>query len=308
MIETRASNSFAEESGHAPCSPVTASAPRESSARRESVWIWLNLVCLDAPIVAVSWQWLLARSAGGSIAPGGAAALFLTAWLIYLADRLGDSLSVHPAAPTSLRQQFCRRHRSGWIATTIMLTAADIFVICTRLDANSLIAGAQVGACAIIYLLVNQARPSLWRILPVKEISIGFLFAAGTTTALAPGLTRQFLPAWFLFACLCALNCISIAVWERELDAAQERVSIATALSAIGRYLLPALCLLTLTSVALCVMVSNGRNVYACIAASAVLLGSVHAFGRTILPDTRTALADLVLLSPLVLLLAKVFG
>ncbi len=25
-------------------------------------WLWLNLVCLDAPIVAITWQWLFARA------------------------------------------------------------------------------------------------------------------------------------------------------------------------------------------------------------------------------------------------------
>jgi hypothetical protein len=37
------------------------------------------------------------------------------------------------------------------------------------------------------------------------------------------------LDAWVLFACVCALNCISIAAWERYLDIAQQRISIATA-------------------------------------------------------------------------------
>ena len=29
--------------------------------------VWLNLLCLDAPIVAVSWQWLFAHTFGAQL-------------------------------------------------------------------------------------------------------------------------------------------------------------------------------------------------------------------------------------------------
>ncbi len=263
---------------------------------------WLNLLCLDAPLVAVSWQWLFARSFGIPLRSGAMWALLLTAWLIYLADRFGDSRSVDLAAPTSLRQRFCLRHRARWIAAVLFIGAADLFVICNWLDARQFIGGTAVGICAFAYLIVNQVVSSLWRVLPVKEISIGFLFAAGTTVAAGDSLTSAIAPACFLFACLCSLNCICIAVWERDLDMTQGRISIATAFPKIDGYVLPMLLSLMVASAALAAATPTTRSAYICITASASLLAVVHFVRNAIDPDTRTALADLVLLTPLIAL------
>src|SRR3954447_10807188 len=104
MIETPASKSFARD--------VTADAPEKREPQRAFVTplVWLNLVCLDAPLVAITWQLLFAKSFGIAVANGDTLALFLTAWLIYLADRLGDSMSLGAGGVMSLRQRFCRRH------------------------------------------------------------------------------------------------------------------------------------------------------------------------------------------------------
>lgn len=275
------------------------SAREDASTQRGgySVFTWLNLVCLDAPIVAVSWAWLFAQTSGAPFTWGRAAALFLTAWMIYLADRFGDGLTVTSHVATSARQRFCLRHRRGWILTMLLVAAVDVCVICTRLDPGELRLGFAVGVCAAVYLMVNQMTPSLWRVLPIKEVSIGFLFAAGTTVASAARLTSAMLPASLLFATLCAMNCICIAVWERGLDAAQHRLSIATAFPQVGRLMLPSLALLCLTSA-----MFAGQPLFLCLAGSAGLLALLHLSGERIAPDSRTALADLVLLSPLLVL------
>ena len=78
----------------------------QARAVSRSPLLWLNLVCLDAPLVAICWQWIFAYNFHLSVPPGHRAALFLTAWLIYLADRFGDSLSLVAGQPNSARQQF----------------------------------------------------------------------------------------------------------------------------------------------------------------------------------------------------------
>jgi hypothetical protein len=160
---------------------------------------------------------------------GATLALFLTAWLIYLADRFGDSLSIDLTRSTALRQRFCLRHRRVWRAAIVCVAMADCAVIVLFLLRTQLVLGAVTGLCAIVYLAVNRLRPQAWRVIPLKEISIGLLFAAGVMVPLASGLMSAMLDAWVLFACVCALNCISIAAWERYLDIAQQRISIATA-------------------------------------------------------------------------------
>ncbi len=134
----------------------------------------------------------------------------------------------------------------------------------------------------------------------LKEVSIGFLFAAGTLVSATEGLMTAILPAWLLFACLCSLNCACIAVWERELDAVQKRISLATVFPDIARYALAGLGLILTVSVGLAVVSADaGRAIYFHVAGSAALLAAVHLAGDNVPRDTRTALADLVLLTPL---------
>src|SRR3954453_17574936 len=224
MIEIAASKSFAGE-GSASVTPKPPPRALISARRAPGVFTWLNVVCLDAPIVAVAWQWLFARSFQVPIARGATAALFLTAWLIYLTDRLVDRVLLEPWAPLSLRQEFCLRYRWLWVAVLPLLALADLFDVWRTLDTRAVAVGCVVGFSACVYLLINQLRPQWWRVLPLKELSIGFIFAAGTMVGLLRNLTPAALPGWLCFACLCSLNCISIAVWERQLDRAQQRIS-----------------------------------------------------------------------------------
>lgn len=308
MIEARASKSFA--SGDTAVVQLSShgerSATRSGSAK-VSPLVWLNLVCLDAPVVAVSWQWLFSHAFGIPIARGGMAALFLTAWFIYLADRFGDSLSINFGAATSLRQRFCLRHRAVWRAAIGVIGLADALVILTRLSSPTLRGGAVVGLLAFGYLVLNQATPRLWRRAPLKEIAIGFLFAAGTLVAFPRSLAGATWLAWILFAWLCSLNCICIAIWERHLDLAQARVTMATAFPRIERALLPALGLVAGASAVCAIAMKDERSVFVCLTVSAGLLAALHLCNDRMQTDTRTALADLVLLTPLAVLAANAF-
>src|SRR5688572_12316817 len=106
---------------------------------------WLNLVCLDAPLVAVLWLCLFAQTFTLPVRPGNAVALFLTAWLIYLADRLADVVSLKTAPPRSLRQEFCLRHREIWISALILIGGFDVYVIWNSVAPGTVVAGAGVG-------------------------------------------------------------------------------------------------------------------------------------------------------------------
>ncbi len=300
MIETTASKGFAtQRAGRG-----RGRGKRQERSAAWSIFGWLNLACLDAPIVAVSWQWLLARSFGIPATGAASGALFLTAWLIYLVDRFGDSLSLDRNVPASLRQCFCLRHRTAWMAGVALVMTMDLFVITTRLVSATMTLGAALGLVALLYLILNQLRPSLWQTLPMKEIVIGFLFAAGAVVPLRPGLTSAILPAWLLFAGLCSLNCVCIATWERELDVAQQRVSIATVFPKIEGWILPSLAFFSLTSL-VCAEFVDGKVVLLCVALSAILLAVIHVARDRIEPNLRTALADLVLFTPLVVLFAN---
>ncbi|MFZ1220835.1 MAG: hypothetical protein WAO00_16190 [Chthoniobacterales bacterium] len=300
---------------------------RRRTAQRAVPTIWLNLVCLDAPVVAVAWLCLFARTFHVSIQIENAIALFLTAWLIYLADRLADSLLLEPGTPRSARHAYCLRHREIWIATVVLVAGLDSYVIWRGTAIETFFAGAVVGLLAIIYLVLNHPFGRIWRSLPAKELAIGVLFCAGTMVALQPHLplTPDFVLAVIFFAALCSLNCVSIASWERDLDRAQGKVSIATRHPGMVR--VAPLCLgLAGVSLVFAFVCRSAAALFACLSASALLLGYLnasrsfeavvatalsrrkHAFVRrqsavVTTSDQRTALADLVLLTPVVALI-----
>jgi hypothetical protein len=244
-------------------------------------------------------------------------ALFLTAWLIYLADRFADAFTLKTGLPRSLRQEFCLRHREIWIATLALIAGFDAYNIWRTTAVQTFLVGAVVGLVAVVYLVVNHPLGLVWRSLPAKEMAIGILFAAGTVVALLPRpvLTPAFAIAVTAFAALCSLNCISIAAWERDLDRAQGKVSIATLHPAIIGHV-GQLCLgLGAGSLVLAFLCHSGTALFACISVSALLLGYLNSTRsvmegrftnrprrfvnrRSLGVDQRTALADLVLLTP----------
>ena len=261
--------------------------------------IWLNLVCLDAPLVAIAWLWLFARMFRVPFQIGNGVALFLTAWLIYLADRFADSSTLKPDLPRSRRQDFCLQYREPWVVMIALVAGFDAYVIWRTTALATFLAGGVVGIIAVVYLVVNHPLGRIWRSLPAKELAIGVLFAAGTIVALLPWIpsTRTFAIAALAFAALCSLNCISIAAWERDLDRAQRKVSLATRHPAIAAHVAKICAGLALVCFGLTFYSATTRPFFVCAGASALLLAWLNVVD--VADDQRTALADLVLLTPI---------
>lgn len=237
-------------------------------------------------------------------------ALFLTAWLIYLVDRLADALSLQANSPRSARQQFCLRHKKLWLGLIAVVGLVDAAIVLLRLNRDVLISGSCLSGIAAVYLAVNHAFSEVWEIIPLKEITIGFLFSAGTLLLLIPNFAavpstvgRSSALAMLLFAILCSLNCMSIAVWERDLDRDQRKHSIATRCPGIG---VPIRAFCILVAVAALLLAAATASVFPIamsLSVGATLLAILHfiSVGR----DERTALADLVLLTPVAFFLAE---
>lgn len=187
----------------------------------------------------------------------------------------------------------------------VLVAGFDAYVIWRTTALETFLVGSVVGGLALIYLVANHPLGSIWRSLPAKELAIGTLFTAGTLVALlprAPVRNMIFQIAAVAFAALCALNCISIASWERELDRAQNKVSIATRHSGVARRAGPLCGAIAVVCLALAVALRPAASLVGCMSASALLLAWLNASRST--SDTRTALADLVLLTPVVPLIA----
>jgi hypothetical protein len=283
--------------------------PRRRDVVSRRPLVWLNVFCLDAPLVAVVWQWLFAQVFHVDVSTADRVALFLTAWLIYLGDRFFDSISGSGEAPRSLRERFCWEHRRSWAGWILVIALLDGIVAWHFIERATVPAGIVLATIVLAYLVVNAGFGRLWRTVPVKEVAVGFLFAAGTLLVLllsfAP-LSRGFGHVAWLFACLCSLNCMSIAVWERDLDRARGRHSIATRWPQLTPAVMTVAILLAAAAVAPLLFDRNLQPLSGCLVASLVLLATLHHAGEAA-PDERTALADLVLLTPgLLLVLARV--
>jgi hypothetical protein len=256
---------------------------------------WLSVSCLDAPLVAITWQWIFAEMSRTTISISDRIALFVTAWLIYLADRLADSFSIPTGALESARQRFCARHRRKWVMLIILLTVIGALVAFTSIDRSTLAVGTATAFAIASYLGLNHFAGLIWRKWPLKEVLIGSLFAGGTVVAVHQSAPAFVIPV-ILFGILCSLNCLSISVWERDLDIAQERESFATA---CPRFLwLPRVsCWALAASALLLTTIVQSTSFLFCIALSAILLALLH-YARVRSRDARVALADIVLLTP----------
>lgn len=284
--------------------PQTAQRVVPATARTPAVW--LNLVCLDAPLVSVTWLWLFARTFHATVDPVNCAALFLTAWLIYLGDRLADTYALQGGEPRSLRHEFCRNHRLIWIGALAVIATADASLIWRSIEAETLLAGAVIGVLALLYLVLNHSLGGAWLYLPLKEIAIGFLFAAGTLVLLfpvSPPITGALVWSGIAFAWLGTFNCISIAYWERELDSAQRKASFGTRYPSLDRHLGKLLSALALSSGVAAIIYRESAPILGCVSASSFLLALLDLNRGRLGRDQRTALADLVLLTPLFALL-----
>jgi hypothetical protein len=256
--------------------------------------------------VALAWLWLFARTFHVTLDAGNCAVLFLTAWMIYLADRLADALALSGQIPLSRRGEFCLTHRRPWSWTLAAIAIVDAGLIWRTTDSRTFFIGALVGTAALLYLVLNYSLGRIWSFLPVKEAAIGFLFAAGTLVGLLPAfptISSAFLLFALAFAFLCILNCVSIAVWERELDVAQGKISIATRYPSVRRHLGKIGLALALASFVAAMFYREPASIFGCVGASALLLALLDFVGGVIGQDQRTALADLVLLTPLVVLI-----
>jgi hypothetical protein len=282
--------------------------------RSKKPLLWLNVVCLDAPLVAIAWQWLFARYLHVAVPVWARGALFLTAWLIYLLDRLADTLSLQADSPRTAREQFCLRHKEFWLGLVAAVALVDAVIVLWRLNRHVLIPGACLSGIAAVYLAINYAFSEVWEIIPLKEITVGCLFSAGTLLVLFPNFgpalssvgRASVLLAMLLFAVLCSLNCMSIAIWERDLDRAQRKHSIATRCPGIGGPI-RAFCILVAVTALLLAATSVSLFLIAIsLSVAAALLAMLHfiSVGR----DERTALADLVLLTPLAVLVMELLS
>ncbi len=176
-------------------------------------------LCIDAPLVAVSWSSAIEYSRNGFVA--GAVphlALFLAVWVIYLFDRLYDSRPGLTEQRPSLRHQFAQRNRRLLFSLLIAALTACVFIVLSgRIDFLLLKWGALLAAPVLLYFAVFRFFTAALRTtrIPMKEITIGLCFSTGV--CLASGIIE--LGRFFPLGALFTLNCLIISRSEAGEDA-----------------------------------------------------------------------------------------
>jgi hypothetical protein len=271
-------------------------------------WQWPTVLSLDAPAVALLWQWLLARVAHTPLAWPQVFILGAATWLAYAADRWIEGWRLSPAQVLTQRHWFYQHRRwPAFVAWLGVLTVA-LAVAFTRLNSRELSAGLLVLAPVLVYLLSHQLlhRGHPWR--APKELCVALLFAAGVACfplARDPGVLRPLAAPLVLFGALCLANCALISLWESEVDHAHGQTSLALQYPR-GRQLVHALpwLLAALAAGSAVLETRIARTTALCAATSGVLLGMVDFAHARSGRQLARVLADVALMTPLVPLLA----
>jgi len=272
-------------------------------------WQWPTVLSLDAPAVALLWQWLLARVARTPLAWHHVFILGTATWLVYAADRWIEGWRLIPEQVLTQRHWFYLSQRWPVFAVWLGVTAAGLTTAFTRLNPREIAIGFIVLAPVLVYLLSHQLmhRGNPWRV--PKELCVALLFAAGVScfpVAREPGALRLLSVPLALFGALCLANCALISLWETEVDRTHGQTSLALQYPRGHRLvrLLPWLLALLATGFA-------GRETGAmrvaalCAAASGGLLGTVDLAHVRCGRQLARVLADVALMTPLAPLLAS---
>jgi hypothetical protein len=179
------------------------------------LWLWPNLLSLDAPLVALVWQLLFARCFHSEWRAVSAVLLAITVWLIYAGDRMLDALRGEADEAQSPRHDFYRRHWRAVLPVWIGLLATATWLARARLDPRSLRRGLLLVVAVAVYLAMVHIAPRRWRRFWPKEAAVAILFALGASLDTWSSIrsSEDVLTIAF-FSALCWINCRAIEAWE----------------------------------------------------------------------------------------------
>jgi hypothetical protein len=267
-------------------------------------WQWATILSLDAPIVAVLWQWMLAVTVGVDLGWQHGFLLAAIAWMVYAADRWIEGFLLAPAQVRTQRHWFYQRWRWQSFAVWLVVAVLGLFVALTRLTRSELLGGALLCLPVLTYLFSHQLahRKLPWR--APKEICIAVFFSVGSayfTCLHAADAWRQLSVPFALFASLCLANCSLIAAWEIEVDRLHGQTSLVLQFPRARIFVR----LLPWGTAAVAIWFLQGesgalRTATTCAACSGVLLGLLDLKHRVLGRQLARALAYVALMTPLI--------
>lgn len=270
-------------------------------------WLWPTVLCLDAPLVAVSWQSLLARQVGARLSLHHGALLAIAVWLAYVADRWIEGWRLTPRTVRTRRHYFYMRWRWSAFATWVAMLSAGVALALAKLEPREWVASLGLLALVLPYLLSHQLLHRNHPARVPKEVCVAVLIAGGAVLYPAtsrPEMWANLLPGFAWLVVLSLLNCLLISEWEREVDVSQGQESLAFGSASFGDVVrfLPAVA--GLVALVFCFFGPVARNRFHMAATSSAfalwgLAKTQPRLGR----ERARVLVDAALLSPLIWLL-----
>jgi hypothetical protein len=212
---------------------------------RIPLWLYPNLLSLDAPLVAVLWLWVFAQMWRADYLPIPAyIVLGLAVWAVYIFDRLFDA-SLRSGAPEMLeeRHRFHLKHKRKFMACGILVAVGALLLTLVALPIQifsyAVFGGVLVLAFFVLSIFSSQKRGEIEY---GKNIIAGLAFAYGTALAahvyvpildssgirfLDLAMTREVI----VFGVLCIVNITAIDVWEYSLQSPDIEESASAELS-----------------------------------------------------------------------------
>ena len=251
------------------------------------IWLWPNLLSLDAPLVALLWQTLFIRCfrvpRDGANQALPSILLVSAVWLIYTADRALDAWRGACSRP---RHEFYRRHWRGVLPVWALVLATTAWLAWTQLPNPVFQRGAWLACAVAVYFAAVHGLRHRWP----KEAAVAVIFALGASLAAWTRLeTRADALTVILFSCLCWLNCTGIEQWENPAAGAPHRFPVGLLAGCVG--------------LAAILILFHDRPVLASAeAASAAALFLLDRGRLNLSSDAVRVLADAALLSPILFL------
>ncbi len=265
--------------------------------------LW-HLASLDAPTVALVWSLAFAWVARVRLPLWVPALVMLAVFAIYVADRLLDARA-GLQSPDSLRDRhhFHWRHRRILLPLAIAAACAAAWIVFNLMPRGARERDSVLAAVSLLYFTrVHSGRRFSLPVSPFlsKELLVGLLFTAGCAI---PAWSRAdtshsilflplLVPAAF-FALLAWLNCHAIDRWEATPNSPSHLpIFFEASLVALAGLILAAV---------VCPTQPRSAALLVCGVAAALLLALLDILRSRLTPIALRAAADLVLLTPLLL-------
>ncbi|NNC90378.1 MAG: hypothetical protein HKN82_18135 [Akkermansiaceae bacterium] len=269
--------------------------------QRQPVWLWPNLLSLDAPLVAVVWMWMFAKTWRVEYFPPAIYLLLaLVVWSVYVADRLLDARfrqMMDRDVPT--RHRIHARLRKPLTVGMILAVISSMGLL-AFLPVGLWMHGSFVLVLVALYFVMSFVQETELMTY-FKNILAGLAFAYGTAVGV-----QFYRPAsdllWFLlstevlsFAVLCIFNITAIDFWEESRKSPDPEVKR-------GYEMLLTLLLIMLGAFALLLAVfadSYNKPFFVAVLVATGLLYLVNRERSRFSMDAQRVLADLAMLLPL---------